>query len=210
MDTSRNVIRNARASLLLPSRPKTPHVSCYSRKVVLVPLKPLTSICEILVKLESNQEHDILWSTLAKISQEEDISEKNLNIILQYLLQGEITKDKWKILKNLSYKIENHTILGKYGIFQVLNHELSQNFQDFLIITEIYRNLASNPRNSEYFQPFFQIIQDISYNFSEEKWFNILRICAKLSFLDVYDDFWISKFLDLLSEFTTSRVYLFI
>ena len=215
MDTNRNVIKEARASLLLPSRPKTPHVNSYSR-TTLLPLsqeKVTDSWDNICKRLESDKT-DKIWNIVAKMTLE-DISEENLTRIMEYLVQKEITRDVHLILKNLTFNIQNHDILFKFGIFQILNQELKNSVDLFVItdIVEIYRNLASNVKNQEYFYIFFQIIQDkftnqIIKDNMKEIWFNISRICAKLSFLHVFNDFWISKFFDLLVEFLDFKVFL--
>ena len=219
------IIKSARASLLLPSRPKTPMCS----KLRLKSLSPLTNldldtnpIATIHKILEffqdsgqSSTQIDKSWEFLSKISatdQGEEEIVKRLDIIMKFILDTNPSIEMLKTLQNLSYSLKNHKSLTKYGIFKIIDQELDSSLQRFtkervLIITEIYRNLASNPQNSRYFGNFFSIFKRNSIN-SKIIWFNISRICAKLSLSGItFDEFWISKFKDLLLENVEFRVF---
>ena len=225
------IIKSARASLLLPSRPKTPMCSKLHLKS-LSPLSnleleldsnlstnPIATINKILEFFkdsgQSSTQIDKSWDILSKISatdQGEEEIVKGLDIIMKFILDTNPSMEMLKTLKNLSYSLKNHKSLTKYGIFKIIDQELDSSLQRFtmekvIIITEIYRNLASNPQNSRYFGNFFSIFKRNSIN-SKIIWFNISRICAKLSLSGIiFDEFWISKFKDLLLDNVEFRVF---
>lgn len=241
------IIKSARASLLLPSRPKTPMDSkSTSGKLRLKTLRPLGATIisnldgmehneienfletgslpakiSIILKLLKRSKHytkiiEKAWNVLAKISAMDQVEEEILNLggldlIMQNISQN-ISMDKLKTLKNLSFSIDNHKALVKHGIFEILDHELSklreQRLEIVIITTEIYRNLASNPQNSKYFLNFFSTIER-NDPASMEVWFNVLRICAKLSLEMFYNEFWITKFKILLVDNLEFRVSIF-